>query len=930
MPKILNQQKIKKFKEVWLASQGSTREETHKFWLELLSCLGKKYSAQFIDFAKKVQSGQIDGYIRDANTLITHKNKNVNLDLQAKQADGALRTPFEEALHYANDLAYREKPKWIIVTNFDEIRIYDLDTDDQSNYATVFLKDIDTEYSRLNFLVNSGNTFAQKELDISIRAGKLIGKLYAALLSRCQEKSTDALHDLNIFCVRLVFLLYAEYAGVLSRKNQFLDYVLSFNPQQLSDALKILFFILNIPEDKRKDPNYNYFNNPDLLAFPYIHGGLFDKHKIRLIPVFDQEVYDLLVNEVITGFNWSGISPTTFGTIFESTLNPETRHQGGMHYTYIENIHKVIDPLFLDKIKGELDEITSIKVFSTKKKKINDFLKKIGDLTFFDPACGSGNFLTETFISLRKLENEALTILAQGQEYLVDIIHVSLNNFYGIEINDFSVIVAKTALWIAENQMLQDTISITKHKIDLLSLKSYANIIEGNALQLDWNEILSNDKCNYILGNPPFVGASMMTKQQKEDARQVFGKVKLANSIDYVGAWYHKAVAYMNNKPIYGCFVSTNSITQGEQVAALWKPICEKYHDFRIIFAWRTFKWFSESINMADVHCVVIGFASFKHDLKQLQIYEENSQLNSIKVTNVDHINQYLICFDDIFIESRSKPLCDVPKIVYGNKPTDDGNFILTVEEKNKLIEEDSTYSSLIKEYLGANEFINGKKRFCLWLKDCNPSDIHSKFIQDRIENIRKFRLNSSALPTQKKAKEPHLFFFISQPASGNFLVIPRVSSERREYIPIGFLDSNKTIASDALQIIPDANLYSFGILTSSVHMTWMKTIAGRLEMRYRYSNAIVYNNFPWPDKPKDTSKIETLAKAILEARDNYPNSCLANLYDPLLMPKDLRRAHKNLDCAILQLYGLDNDSTENDIINKLFSMYLLLIDNSK
>ena len=836
------------------------------------------------------------------------------MDQKEKQSDGTLLTPFEQALRYANDLTYREKSKWIIVTNFTEIRIHDMDSDNPANdYQIVFLENIDKEYTRLNFLVDPGDIFIKKEIDLSIKAGTIIGKIYDALLNKCDTKNESILHDLNKFCVKLVFLLYADDANILSYKNQFRNYVLSFKPQQLADAFQILFITLNTPENERNIDHNFYFNNPDLLTFPYIDGGLFANDKPGFIPVFDQEIFDILVNDAISNFNWSGISPTIFGAVFESTLNPDTRRQGGMHYTSTENIHKVIDPLFLDDLKFELEKIKSVKVFNTQKKQLNDFLKKLGSLTFFDPACGSGNFLTETYISLRKLENEALNILACGQEYLVEIINVSLDNFYGIEINDFAVSVAKTALWIAENQMLQETISITKHDIDLLPLKSYSNIVKSNALRLNWEDIIPKNKCNYIIGNPPFSGARIMSSTNKQDLLAVFGSdwEHLAD-LDYVTGWYKSAIQYIQNTNIKVCFVSTNSITQGEQVQILWERLFKDYI-FHIIFAYKTFIWNSESISKAHVNCVIVAF-SF-NDVKDKFIID-----NDIK-ESVDTINPYLSNYPNIFITTRKNPISDIPELKMGNQPIDNGNYLFTEGEMQNFIDAEPKAKKFFRPWYGSREFLYNKPRYCLFIAHAEAAELKKMpLVLERIENVREFRSKSKSSVTKSLADRPAQFN-IERIATQNYLVIPEVSSAKRRYIPIDFLNCN-LLASNLLHIIENANLYHFAILTSSVHMLWLKTVGGRLKSDYRYSRSIVYNNFPWPKNPKDTSKIETLAKNILDIRANYSNSCLADLYDPNLMPADLRKAHKNLDNYVLFLYELKHSATDNEILNKLFSMY--------
>ncbi len=653
----------------------------------------------------------------------------------------------------------------------------------------------------------------------------------------------------------------------------------------------------------------------ELAAFPYVNGGLFAEEHIE-IPQLDEQVKKLLLAKASDDFDWSEISPTIFGAVFESTLNPETRRSGGMHYTSIENIHKVIDPLFLDDLKAEFAEICELKIAGTRKKRLEAFQEKLAALTFLDPACGSGNFLTETYLSLRRLENEILSLLnlSKHVDFIYNPIKVSIGQFYGIEINDFAVTVAKTALWIAESQMMKATEDIVHMDLDFLPLKSYANIVEGNALRLDWNDVIPKENLNYIMGNPPFVGASMMTTEQKKEATAIFGKIKLSNSIDYVGAWYHKAAQLMQHTQIKAALVSTNSITQGEQVAPLWKTLFVKY-GIHIDFAYRTFRWDSEANIKAHVHCVIIGFSIDNISNKRF-IYDADNKYS------VSNINPYLIDAPNVMIASRSKPICNVPSMLLGNKPTDDGNFILSVDEKMDLLKKEPDLECFIHRYIGAVEFIQNKIRYCLWLKGASPYEISkSHELTKRIENVRRFRLESTSSSTREKANTPHLFFFVSQPEN-EYILIPSTSSEKRPYIPIGFLDKS-IIASNAATIIPNATLYHFGILTSSVHMAWVRIVCGRLEMRYRYSNSVVYNNFPWCESnDKQIEEIEKTAQAILDARALYSDCSLAILYNDVTMPIELRRAHQANDRAVMKAYGFAPSMTEPEIVAELMKRY--------
>ena len=661
-----------------------------------------------------------------------------------------------------------------------------------------------------------------------------------------------------------------------------------------------------------------------------MNGGLFADETIE-IPPFTADLKELLLTKASADFNWRDISPTIFGAVFESTLNPETRRSGGMHYTSIENIHKVIDPLFLDDLKAEFEAAKNKPTAGgSRTKALQAFQNKLASLTFLDPACGSGNFLTETYLSLRMLENKVIQELdrerVDGQlsfSFMKDEdlnIKVSIQQFYGIEINDFAVTVAKTALWIAESQMLEQTKSmIYGFTDDFLPLKTYVNITEANALRIDWNSVIPANKVSYIMGNPPFIGSSIMEQgsDQKQDIQHVFKELKKneVQDLDYVTGWYKLAAIYMQNTKIECSFVSTNSICQGSQVPILWKTMFKDY-GIHINFAYQTFIWNSESNNQAAVHCVIIGFSQINRTRKKL--YSNTDEYICAK-----NISPYLYEGDEILVEARKTPLCNVPTMNFGNQPRDGGFLVLQDEEKDKLLKKDASLSRWIKPYIGATEFINNKTRWCLWLKHATPADIKkNKNILERIESVKKFRLESRAKTTNGYAKVPHLFAQITQPEDVDYLLIPRVSSQRRRYIPIGFMDGN-VIASDAVQIIPNAKLYHFGILTSNVHMAWMRTVAGRLKSDYRYSKEVVYNTFPWPNPTEvQLQKIEQTAKAILEARALYSSCSLADLYDPLTMPTELRKAHANNDRAVMSAYGFSTKITESECVANLMKMY--------
>ncbi len=590
-----------------------------------------------------------------------------------------------------------------------------------------------------------------------------------------------------------------------------------------------------------------------------------------------------------------------------------------MHYTSIENIHKVIDPLFLDDLKAELAAIKGVAVERTRQARLRDFQDRLASLTFLDPACGSGNFLTETYLSLRRLENEILTAITGGQAIIgFDVespIKVSINQFYGIEINDFAVTVATTALWISEAQMMAETERIVRHDIDYLPLRHYSNIVEGNALHIDWATVVAPERLNYIIGNPPFVGARLMSKEQKQDMIDVFGpKWKNVGNLDYVCCWYKRAVEMMQANPaIRAALVSTNSVSQGEQVANLWQPLVEE-QGVSIDFAHRTFRWDSEAALKAHVHCVIIGFSIGDHGGRVIYDGERRHEAS--------HINAYLLDAPDVFVGSRQHPICDVPEIGIGNKPIDGGNYLFEKEEMQEFIKQEPKSAQYFRPWYGAQEFIHRKPRYCLWLGDCSPAELRSMpHCLKRVEAVREYRLASPSPGTVKLADRPTRFHVENMP-KGGFVVVPKVSSEKRRYIPMGMMDS-KTMASDLVFVIPDATLYHFGVLESNVHMAWMRAVCGRLKSDYRYSKDVVYNNFVWPEvTDEQRQRIEATAQGILDARALYPDSSLADLYDEVTMPVELRRAHQNNDRAVMAAYGFPLSMTETDCVAALFDLY--------
>ena len=918
------------FAKKW-EGRGYEKGESQIFWTELLTeVMGVEAPSQFIRFEQQAQldhTSFIDGMIDCTHVMIEQKSLGKDLRQAIKQSDGTMLTPFQQAQRYSAVLPYSERPRWIVTCNFAEFDVYDMENP-KGEPSRILLKDLEKEYYRLQFLVEQQGAHLQREMEVSMKAGEIVGKLYDALITQYDAEDPLSLRYLNILCVRLVFCLYAEDAGIFGKRDMFHDYLAQFDASFMRMALVQLFEVLNTPTDKRSK-----YLNPTLAAFPYTNGGLFAEEID--IPQFTDELRETLLQHASLDFDWSEISPTIFGGVFESTLNPETRRSGGMHYTSIENIHKVIDPLFLNDLRTAFEDCLEETNIKKRMQQLHALQDKMAALRFFDPACGSGNFLTETYLSLRRLENEIIKQIYSVEQLdaFDNPIKVSIHQFYGIEINDFAVTVATTALWISEAQMMAETEKIIHHDIDFLPLKSYANIVEGNSLRLNWESVCPKEELDYIIGNPPFVGCSLQSKEQKEDMFNTFvdkkGKpYKMAGRIDYVGGWYYKAAKLMHGSNIHAALVSTNSITQGEQVAAIWKPLKEIF-GVHIDFAYRTFRWDSEANMKAHVHCVIIGFSTEIRRGKSDHAGNLGKSRSSIvkllfdngQAKECNNINAYLMDAPDTFIESRNKPICNVPPITKGCQPTDGGNLIIEAKDYNEFVKKEPDAKRFIKKLIGAQEFINRKDRYCLWLVGATPAELkRMPLVMRRIEGCREMRLKSSDAATRRLADTPTLFRETYNPPTT--IIVPSVSSERRKYVPMGFID-DKTIATNLVLIIPDATLYHFGILESNVHMAWMRAVCGRLKSDYRYSKDIVYNNFPWPSPtPDQQAKIEQIAQAILDARALYPDSSLADLYDPTLMPKELLQAHRLNDRAVMAAYGFPTKMTESECVAELFKMY--------
>ena len=953
------------FAERW-KGRGYERGESQPFWIDLLSnVFGIETPSDgfivFEDHQMVDASNFIDGRIPSTRVLIEQKSLGKDLRAPIKQSDGSLLNPFQQARRYVVSLPVSEHPRWIVTCNFSEFLVYDMEQPN-GEPERILLEDLGKEYYRLMFLVDAKNEHLSKEMQVSMQAGEIVGKIYEALLKQYDDNSPEALRWLNILCVRIVFCLYAEDAGVFTH-DQFHDFLVRYEAEDMRRALRDLFEVLNTPTEKR-----SRYLKEDLKAFPYTNGGLFEED--IEIPQFTEELKQTLLQNASLDFDWIEISPTIFGAVFESTLNPETRRSGGMHYTSIENIHKVIDPLFLNDLRHELDEILEEKVERQRQKKLDAYQNRLASLTFLDPACGSGNFLTETYLSLRRLENEVIRERHHGQAFIgfeeVNPIKVSIQQFYGIEINDFAVTVATTALWISEAQMLRETEKIIRRDIDFLPLKSYINIREGNALRMDWDvmEIPDNVptiyaknayvifedepmmvsehlveleevnliashrnripklpkryrvRYDYIIGNPPFVGQAMRTKEQTDDLKVVFAPSKDYGKLDYVAGWFKKAAELIKGTNAEAAFVSSNSICQGESVNLFWQKLLGD--NLFINFAHNTFKWTSEAKTKAAVMCVIIGFSNKERKNKLL--------FNGEKYEIVEHINGYLKAAPDVFITNRSKSINEgLAKVVQGSPPADDGRLLFNKADREELVKRYPELDEVLLPFVGSREFINDTDytRYCLWLVGKRPADYaHIPELTERFRYINEYRLKSPVDRIQKTADKPYLFTQNRQPET-DYLLIPRVSSSSRRYIPVGFLPPN-VIASDSAVLVYNASLVDFGIICSNVHNAWMRVVAGRLKNDYRYAPSVYYN-FPMPSPTEEQKqRIEQTAQAIIDARKLYPNKSLADMYgENMYLYPELLSAHQDNDRAVMQAYGFNvKTMTESQCVAELFKLY--------
>ena len=932
-------EKAKQFATEWRSRVNagkklSERSLAQPFWQELLGVLYIKDINKQIKFEQPVHLdgahlGSIDGYIRQTQVIIEHKSSNVDLGRALQQSDGQTLTPYQQGLRYAQHLPSDQPVRHIVLCNFKEFWIYDLDQNRRTPEAIkpviIKLDEFEQQFPRLHFMVDPTMLDYRYpilplreslSLEAAIRVADLRTKLHG--LYRDTEPALVQ-QSLNKLCVRLVFCFYADDAGLFKDQEGnklFQSYLDSFPIDWWHWALLHLFQILDTPLAKRPKNE-----RPQLLAFPYVDGGLFEVNANDLIPLFTDEVGPYILYTIGAGFKWSDIAPTIFGEIFESAFAPDSRRASGMYYTALENIHRVIDPLCMDDLHDELSSIQQINEPVIRASKLILFHDKLTHLTFFDPACGSGNFLTETYLSLRRLENEVIQELHQANYPIAEFnpVKVNINQFYGIESDGFAVSITKTALWIASTQMQQETNAIVGHQFESFPLQSYDNIFEGNALTTSWEQVVPFDNLKYIIGNPPYSGARIMTPENKEDLRLALGSNWPSNSgdLDLVCGWFKKAHDAMAQFPnIKTAFLATNSICQGTSSNNLWAPLFKQGTE--IIFARQPFLWDNEAAEPAQVFCVVLGLANQACPNKGTKLI-----FNGRSATPAHNINAYLVDGANVFIAERRKPLCPVPEGRMGNQPIDGGHYLFTQEEKDTFIALEPQAAPYFKHWYGGAELLQGKVRYCLYLGNCSLNELKNMpEVLKRVEAVRSYRLKSTRKNTIKLANTPLQFQSTIAPTKP-YLVIPKNSSGRRSYIPIAFLEPD-ALCSDMLKLFPGANLYHFSILTSSVHMAWVNTISGRIKMDFDYSTELVYNNFPWPKEltPKLRKKLEASGQKILAARAKKQGATLAQLYNPEKMPAALRKAHKNNDLLVLQAYGFKPDWNQEQIFAALYELY--------
>ena len=912
-----------RFAREW-AGKGDENQDTQRFWIGFFQdVLGCEDAIQRLRFEVPVQTaasdhnGFVDVLVPSAKVIIEQKSLGVDLSKPEKR-QGRMVTPAQQALAYAQGMALTQQPRYVVACNFAELRVYDREADALCKKEPLFrlaLADLPKNLPAVQFLKGAGEAPQTLSQAVSVEAGKIMGRLHDLVAASFMDPDApENHHALSVLMTRLMFLMFCEDAGLVE-PNAFRDYVRHFQAADLRRGLKDLFVWLDTP-DAERDP----YAEEWLKRLPYMNGGLFRER--TEIPPLDETFRTTLLVEGCQEFDWSGVSPTVFGSIFEGALSHDHRRANGQHFTSPENIHKVIDPLFMDELEAGLEEAKAKPVAGgARRKALEELHERLGRVSVLDPACGSGNFLTESYLCLRALENRVLFELQGDQAALSfeeagdrDVL-VSLKNFHGIELEDFACCVARTALWIAEKQADIDTAKVTRRVYQELPLKDYEGITNANALRVDWNEVVPASEVSYVIGNPPFIGYSNLTAGQKEDRSAIFGKA--GGVLDYVACWHRKAADYVRGTRARCAFVSTNSICQGQQVEPLWRPLFDD--GVHIDFAHQTFVWNSQATDEAHVHVVIVGFS--REDVAPKLLFD-----NKGNVREVGNINGYLAAAPDAFVEKHSKPLCDVPEMAQGFKPADNGCLLLSGEEYDSLMAKEPQVEKLIRPFSMGADFINGVRRYCLWLPDVTASDLKAcPTVRKRVEACREWR--SAQKPTgdaYKLKDKPHLLRPCGKFRDGTYIGVPTVTSGRRKYVPMGFV-TNGMIPGNKLYFVASGSLYVFGVLMSQFQNAWMRQVAGRLKSDYNYGNTLVYNNFVWPDaSDAQREEIERCAQAVLDARAAHPDATLADMYDPdndFLFP-DLMAAHRALDTAVEAAYGVDFGSDEERIVAHLFALY--------
>lgn len=904
------------------ANKGNENQDTQRFWIDFYqNVLGVEDAVSRLEFEKPVSTdasthdGYIDVFIPSAKTLVEQKSLGIDL-AKEETRQGRKVTPAKQGNAYAQGMPLSQQPRYIIACNFSDFWVFDRERDSlcREPLFKLPLAELPKNLAAIQFLKGGAEAPATISRAVSVEAGKIMSKLHDQVAEAFDDPDApENHHALSVLMTRLMFLMFCEDSGLVA-PNAFRDYVSHFQAGDLRRGLKDLFVWLDTRDEDR-----DKYAEPWLKKLPYMNGGLF-REKTEIPPLSENFRHTLIV-EGCQEFDWSGVSPTVFGSIFEGALSHDHRRANGQHFTNPENIHKVIDPLFLDALKAEFDEACAKPVAGgARTRALKDLHEKIGSISILDPAAGSGNFLTESYLCLRRLENRILFEL-QGDQASFSFedsgdrdVLVSLRNFHGIELEDFACCVARTALWIAEKQADADTAKVTQRVYQELPLTDYEGIVNANALRIDWNDVVPADEVDYVLGNPPFIGNARLEEPQKEDRANIFGKS--AGSLDYVACWHKKASEYMKGHHVRCAFVSTNSICQGQQVEPLWKPL---FGDgFHIDFAYPTFEWDSQASDEAHVHVVIVGFS--EGEVRERLLFD-NSEAPKV----VKNINGYLAPVDNMFVSRRTRPLCNVLPMIRGCQPTDDGNLLLTQDERDELVANEPAVEQYIRPFSMGAEYINGIPRYCIWLDGADPAVLTNLPItRERVRRVREFRLVSTKAATRRKAETPWLFDEVRPPQEKSYIAFPAVSSGRRKYVPTGFV-TNGMIPGNKIYYVDGGGLYEFGILTSAIHNCWMRAVCGRLKSDFNYSNTIVYNNFIWPNlTDSHRAEIEMCAQAVLDARSSHQGSTLADMYNPdneFLFP-DLMKAHAELDAAVESAYGVNFNGDENRIVAHLFNLY--------